>query len=100
MGNEKCHNFANYSNLQVDQLLKEAQRETNYIKRLQLYRQTESLIMADAPTVNLLHYTFEHLFQPYVKGIEINALGERLIPMKKIWLDKAHHAFPKTAKVD
>ncbi len=43
--------------------------------------------MADAPVVNLVYYTFETLFQPYVQGIELNALGERYIPMKKIWLD-------------
>ena len=62
----------------------------------ELYRRAETLITADAPTVNLVYYTFERLFQPYVQGIEVNALGERHIPMKKIWLDRAHHAFPKT----
>jgi hypothetical protein len=63
-----------------------------------LYRQAEALIMTDAPTVNLVYYTFERLFQPYVKDVELNALGEPYIPMKKIWLDKARHAFPKTTK--
>ncbi len=92
------NNFAHYHNPEVDRLLERAQREVDYLKRLTLYRQTEALIMADAPTVNLLYYAFEHLFQPYVNGIELNALGERHIPMKKIWLDKSHHAFPKMAK--
>jgi oligopeptide transport system substrate-binding protein len=92
------NNYANYSNPEVDQLLEQAQREIDYFKRLQLYRQAEALIVADAPTVNLVYYTFEHLFQPYVKGIELNALGERHIPMKKIWLDRTHDAFPTTPK--
>jgi peptide/nickel transport system substrate-binding protein/oligopeptide transport system substrate-binding protein len=95
---QSANNFANYSNPEVDRLLEQAQREVDDLKRLQLYRQAEALITADAPTVNLVYYTFEHLFQPYVRGIELNALGERHIPMKKIWLDQTHHAFPKTAK--
>jgi hypothetical protein len=37
--------------------------------------------------VNLVYYTFDTLFQLYVQGIELNALGEPFIPMKKIWLD-------------
>lgn len=95
---QSAGNYANYSNPEVDRLLEQAQRKVDDLERLQLYRQAEALIMADAPTVNLVYYTFEHLFQPYVKGIELNALGERHIPMKKIWLDKAHHAFPKAAQ--
>lgn len=92
---QSTNNHANYSNPAVDRLIEQAQREVDYLKRLQVYRQTEALIMTDAPAVNLVYYTFENLFQPYVKGIEVNALGEPYIPMKKIWLDKTHHAFPK-----
>lgn len=95
---QSTNNYANYKNADVDRLLEQARREIDYLKRLQLYRQIEALIMADAPSVNLVYYTFEHLFQPYVKGIELNALGERFIPMKKIWLDTAHAAFPKPTK--
>ena len=80
-------NYANYSNPAVDRLLEQARSEGDYLKRIQVYRQVEALIMADAPVVNLVYYTFEYLFQPYVQGIELNALGERYIPMKKIWLD-------------
>jgi peptide/nickel transport system substrate-binding protein/oligopeptide transport system substrate-binding protein len=91
-------NFANYSNPQVDRLLEQAQREGDYLTRMQLYGQAEVLIMADAPTINLMYYTFEKLFQPYVRGVKLNALGERHIPMKKVWLEKAHHVCPTPAK--
>jgi peptide/nickel transport system substrate-binding protein/oligopeptide transport system substrate-binding protein len=80
-------NYTNYSNPAVDHLLEQARSEGDYLKRIELYRQTEALIMADAPVVNLMYYTGEYLFQPYVQGIELNALGSRYIPMKKIWLD-------------
>ena len=80
-------NYGHYSNPAVDRLLEQARSEGDYLKRIELYRQIEALIMADAPVVNLVYYTYETLFQPYVQGIELNALGERYIPMKKIWLD-------------
>ena len=80
-------NYANYSNPEVDRLLEQARSEGDYLKRIQLYRQAEKQIMEDAPVVNLVYYTFETLFQPYVQGIELNALGPRYIPMKKIWFD-------------
>jgi ABC-type transport system substrate-binding protein len=95
---QSVKNFGHYNNPEVDRLLEQARREVDDFKRLQLYRQAETLIMTDAPTVNLVYYTVEQLFQLYVNGIELNALGERHVPMKKIWLDKAHYAFPKTAK--
>jgi ABC-type transport system substrate-binding protein len=85
------NNYANYSNPAVDHLLEQARSEGDYLKRIELYRQTESLIMADAPVANLVYYTFATLFQPYVQGIELNALGEQSIPMKKIWLDATPH---------
>jgi peptide/nickel transport system substrate-binding protein/oligopeptide transport system substrate-binding protein len=95
---QSATNFAHYSNPEVDRLLEQAQRENDYLKRVTLYREAETIILADAPTVNLLYYTFEHLFQPYVMDVEISALGERHIPMKKIWLDRSHHAFSTLAK--
>jgi peptide/nickel transport system substrate-binding protein/oligopeptide transport system substrate-binding protein len=79
-------NYLRYNNPAVDRLLDDARRETDDIKRVKLYRQAEQLILNDAPGVMLLHYTFERVFQPYVQGIEVNALGEPYIPMRKIWL--------------
>jgi peptide/nickel transport system substrate-binding protein/oligopeptide transport system substrate-binding protein len=84
---QSTNNYSHYSNAAVDQLLEQARSEGDYLKRIQLYRQAEALIMTDAPAVNLVYYTFETLFQPYVQGIELNALGEHSIPIKKIWLD-------------
>jgi len=92
------NNFGNYQNPEVDRLLEQVRRENDYLRRIQIYRQAEALIMADAPTVNLVYATFEHLFQPYVRGIELNALGDRYIPMKKIWLDTTRHALSNLAQ--
>jgi peptide/nickel transport system substrate-binding protein/oligopeptide transport system substrate-binding protein len=91
------NNYANYSNPVIDRLLEQARSEGDYLKRIELYRQAEVLVMADAPAVNVLYYTFEYLFQPYVQGVELNALGERYIPMEKIWLDATPHVSRATA---
>jgi peptide/nickel transport system substrate-binding protein/oligopeptide transport system substrate-binding protein len=80
-------NYGHYNNPAVDRLLEQARSAGDYLKRIELYRQVEALIMADAPVVNLVYYTYETLFQSYVQGVELNPLGERYIPMKKIWLD-------------
>jgi len=91
-------NYAHYSNPAVDHLLERARSEGDYLKRIEMYRQAEALIMADAPIVNLMYYTGEYLFQPYVQGIELNALGSRYMPMKKIWLDATPRLSPDTPK--
>ncbi|HEY5867926.1 MAG TPA: ABC transporter substrate-binding protein [Candidatus Tectomicrobia bacterium] len=91
-------NYSNYNNPAIDRLLEQARSEDDYLKRIELYRQAEALIMADAPVVNLVYYTFETLFQSYVQGIELNALGERYIPMKKIWLDATQSVSLTTSK--
>jgi peptide/nickel transport system substrate-binding protein/oligopeptide transport system substrate-binding protein len=81
-------NYTNYSNPQVDSLLEEALRELDPRKRVALYRRAEVLIMEDAPTVNIAYHTLERLFQPYVRGIEVQAMGEVFTPMYPVWLDR------------
>jgi peptide/nickel transport system substrate-binding protein/oligopeptide transport system substrate-binding protein len=95
---QSANNYANYSNPAVNHLLAQARSEGDYLQRMQFYRQAEALIMADAPVVNLVYYTFETLFQLYVQGVELNALGERYIPMKKIWLDATPRVPPAASK--
>src|SRR5262249_48751509 len=79
-------NYFRYRNPTVDKLLDDARRETDDLRRIKLYHEAEQLIMNDAPVVTMLHYTYEGLFQPYVEGVEVSALGEPYIPMWKIRL--------------
>lgn len=82
------YNFMGYENQQVDALLSEALTQVDPLKRAALYREAEDVIVKDAPMVPLLYLNFESAFQPYVKGLQISALGAPYIPLKKIWLDK------------
>lgn len=81
-------NFFGYANPEVDRLLIQARSVNDLQRRVDLYRKAEQLIMDDAPIIPSLHYTYERLFQPYVRSIEVNGLGDPYIPLRKIWLDK------------
>lgn len=80
-------NFFGYANPTVDDLLIKARNTADLPQRVDLYRKAEQLIMGDAPLIPILHYTYERLFQPYVKSVEVNGLGDPYIPLRKIWLE-------------
>jgi ABC-type oligopeptide transport system substrate-binding subunit len=88
LGSKSRYNFMQYGNPKVDRLFSQALTETEILRRVELYREAERLILADAPMIPWIYLTFESLFQPYVKGLEISALGRPYIPLKKIWLDE------------
>ena len=81
-------NFTRYQNPRVDRMLDQARLEQDNLKRLSLYRDAERTIMEDAPVLPLSYYGYERIFQPYVRSIEVNALGDPYIPIRKIWLAK------------
>jgi peptide/nickel transport system substrate-binding protein/oligopeptide transport system substrate-binding protein len=81
-------NFFGYANPVVDDLLVQARNERDLQGRVALYRRAEVLILADAPLIPVLHHTYERLFQPYVRSIEVNGLGDPYIPLRKIWLER------------
>jgi len=90
------HNTTKYRNPDVDALLDRAEKEADYFARVRLYQRAERIIVRDAPVIVLGYYTFEHVFQPYVRGIQVSALGERYIPMRHIWLENTRpHTPPK-----
>jgi peptide/nickel transport system substrate-binding protein/oligopeptide transport system substrate-binding protein len=82
------YNFMSYHNPEVDRLLDKARAERDYLKRMEMYRKIEDIILDDAPIVPMVNHLFQMVYQPYVRGIEVSALGGPYIPMKKIWLKK------------
>ena len=87
-GSASPYNFMGYGNQRVDESLSEALTRVDIMNRTVIYREVEALILQDAPIIPLLYLTFESAFQPYVKGLQISALGAPYIPLKKIWLDE------------
>ena len=80
-------NFTGYANPVVDDLLFQARAEKDLRRRVDLFRRVEQLIVDDVPLIPSLHYTYERLFQPYVRSVEVNGLGDPYIPLRKMWLD-------------
>jgi oligopeptide transport system substrate-binding protein len=78
-------NLMFYRNPVVDRLLKQARGGLDEARRVTLYREVERLVMDDAPWITQ-HYSVLHsLYQPYVQGVEVNPLGRRATPLKKVW---------------
>lgn len=84
------YNYTGYSHPEVDRLIDHAKTERDYLKRMQMYRKIEEIVLDDAPIVPVVNHLFQWVFQPHVKGIELSALGGAYIPMKKIWLSKGN----------
>jgi peptide/nickel transport system substrate-binding protein/oligopeptide transport system substrate-binding protein len=66
-----------------------ARGEADMLRRVELYRRAEQMILDDAPIIPVWHYTYERLFQKYVRSVEVSGLGDPYIPLRKIWLDRA-----------
>ena len=80
-------NYMGYANPMVDSLLARARAEPDIPRRVDLYRRAEQLIVDDAAVLPVWHYPYERVFQPYVRSVEVNGLGDPYIPLKKIWLE-------------
>jgi oligopeptide transport system substrate-binding protein len=81
-------NYMRYANPLIDDMLTHARNEADLTKRVDLYRRAEQIILTDAPVLPVWHYPYERLFQPYVRSVEVNGLGDPYIPLRKIWLER------------
>ncbi|MGH7319466.1 MAG: ABC transporter substrate-binding protein [Candidatus Rokuibacteriota bacterium] len=91
---QSSRNYTGYANPAVDSLLLQARDQTDPMRRVELYRRAEELILEDAPIIPVWHYTYERLFQPYVRSVEVSGLGDPYIPLRKIWLDRPSGTTP------
>jgi oligopeptide transport system substrate-binding protein len=62
-----------YANVELDRLLEEARTEQDVSRRMELYRQAEEIIVADAPWVPLWHSVDYVLTKPQVKNAVLAA---------------------------
>ena len=81
-------NYMGYVNPAVDALLEKARAESDVARRVEVYRRAEEMILEDVPVIPFWHHTYERLFQPYVKGVEVSGLGDAYIPFRKVWLER------------
>jgi len=79
-----ARNYSGYANPVVDNLLLTARNERDPHRRVDLYRKAEQIVLDDASVLPVWHYSYERLFQPWVKSVEVNGLGDPYIPLRKI----------------
>jgi len=75
------HNYLQYKNPRVDELLDEARRMPIGERQSELYREIQKIILHDAPAVFIAHPNAVYATRKYVNGFKVDALA---IP----WLDK------------
>ena len=84
---QSLRNLTRYANPIVDDLLLQARRERDAVRRTEIYRRAEQIIVDEVPVVPVWHYTYERLFQSYVRNVEVNGLGDAYLPLRKVWLE-------------
>jgi oligopeptide transport system substrate-binding protein len=68
-------NYGNYSNTQVDDLIRQANRSSDRDGSFRLYQQAEQLLVNDAACIPISFSKDYLLVRSYVKDFEINPLG-------------------------
>ena len=70
------NNDAGFSNAEYDKLVAAAKVEKDLMKRSELMRQAEDILMDEMPALPIYYYTNVRAWQPEVKGIKISTLGD------------------------
>ncbi len=85
LGSGSPNNYVEYANPEVDRLLRQAAVEQDHDRRMDLYRQAERLIVADAPLIPIYHGVTYSLTKPYVRGLEVTPMG--LLDLSTIYIE-------------
>ena len=69
------YNFGKYSNPAFDAIMDRAKYETDLVKRADLYRQADSMLLQDAALVPIYWYGQDLLLRPVFTGLKTSPLG-------------------------
>jgi ABC-type transport system substrate-binding protein len=72
---ESGFNVAGYDNPEADKLLEQARTEADPARRLALYHQAETMILAEDASLPLIHWVYDALVKPYVQGFTLTPMG-------------------------
>lgn len=80
-------NFTRFRNDQIDQMLVEARGVVDPVERAQKYQAIEKLVLNSYPIIPLFYLSIDRVYQPSVKGVQLNALAAEHMPYHRIWLN-------------
>ena len=78
-------NNTGWSNAQYDSLIEQATREVDPEKRMQIFRQTERILMDELPILPIYFYVSKNMVKPYVRGFYNNI--QDVHPVWAMWID-------------
>ncbi len=79
------NNLFGFHDAAVDSLLEAGRRMASGAERFELYRQTESAILARAPMIPTFTGISLYAWDPTVRGVDPNPFGFSLTPFDRIW---------------
>jgi len=78
-------NYVGYSNPELDGLLSQAALEQDPALRAEIYARAQQVLVDDAVIIPLFYDVSYTLQKPYVKGLELTALG--ILRLDSVWLE-------------
>ena len=81
------NNFMQYHDPVTDDLLRQARETIDPVARAEIYRDIEARITETLPLIPLFYMSVDRVYQPWIRGIQISALGAHAMPLNQVWLD-------------
>lgn len=79
-------NFMRFQDEDMDALLRRMSQMVDPLERARLCQRMEELVAESAPLIPLFYLSVDRVYQPYVHGIEVSALGEEAVSFHRVWL--------------
>ncbi len=86
---DSADNYMRFHNSELDDLLNTARGTIDPVRRSELYRQAEKLILKFAPLIPLFHLNDDRVYHAAVKNAQPSALGAHTMSLHKVWLDRS-----------
>lgn len=80
-------NFMQYHDPVTDDLLRQARETIDPVARAGINRDIEARIIETLPLIPLFYMSVDRVYQPWVRGIQVSALGAHAMPLNQVWLD-------------
>lgn len=85
-GSDSPVNFTGYADRETDRMLGEALAIVDPVRRAKKYQEIERQILHQYPIIPLFYLSVDRVYQPYVQGVQISALGAHTMPLNRVWL--------------
>ena len=79
-------NFMRFKNAEVDAMLQRSVSIMDPIERSTMYQQIQKKILASHPLIPLCYLSIDAIYQPFVKGIAVSALGTHSVAYNGVWI--------------